>query len=1526
VALALLVVAAVPLSIATLSPAAASAESATPTRHGVAVPPPRAEHLFAPLAVGAREWLHAVLAHAGVETVGRSRVRAASDRVLAGTRRHLRGSDTPALAAASGASLVLLFELRYLDLDGGAEVRLRLHDGADGAVVSGAAAEGSAAELGVLLRDAAVRLLDPVGIPGGSIAALPPPSLADLASYGRVLEMMEALQLVQAWRELEGASGPTGDALRREIERTALSPGKVPPAERSRLSSLRGAKDRDWLKVREALLTGRDPLMLVAGADSALSRAKPERALELYSEAAKLDPGNRAAQLGRAELLAATGRHPEAVPAFRAAIELAPEDPRPYEKLGRLPAVAEEERARLLIQAGDLRAERLEPDLAETAYQEAGELDARLTASTHRKAAGMHSRVGNHTGALLVYQEAVSLDAGDVEALTGLGRARHRLGDYAGAEQALLSALALRPNHQPALEGVGSVLVESSRPAEAVPHLEKAVALDPSDARSRHSLGWAHRAIGNPEAALQALDPEAVAPADRPVLLRESSEIHASEGRLDEAERLLEKAVAIEPEEPSLRSALAEIHEARGDAEAAEEQRTLAASLGFAITEAGSPEELAGSEKTGDVEARSDFGDLIVSFPVRAPGSGAPIGPVILLSLVEELDWKQRLQDWLLPRVSDHRAIESLLVRGIVGRYELTDAPSIPESLHSVLADLRAFSTDSEKIALANDMLGVDAIFLARLMRGSDEGADSVRLVELRLLGGRTSSGVFILGNVQRLPGGAALTRWNWKALAPYGLILVLLSLPLLRGWGTMIVRLEYESTNGTKGFFNIKLSTKPEKVRKEKASKARRKKEQVFERRVRSWSRYARHMAGRETRFRMLPIRSYYVGVHGLLQDTATKEVIGNYIEEKKVQIKRGEVQEVVFDFRRSEAPLEVCLQRPEEESAPVQVAVALRGRPETLRYLREDSVLLYVGKGTHTVVVACGDRVFEKQVKVEELEGIVVNFALHDDESLLFSGCPEAVEHYIHGDLNAASNALAASGQVDVANLVRGEYHRQRGDKGKAAAYLQAAGKLTEAAELVDGELHAERSASLYAQAGDHQKAGERYEAAGEHLKAAEAYEAAYDYQSAIEAYRRAGSSEKVAELLERTGEYFEAAQAALELDDEERAIRNLQLLDPRDLDYGDACRTLAEIFARRGEFDLAAQKAEEAVGVYGEQSAPLEVHEQLGNLFETVGRLDAAIETFELIRKRDYQYPHVAERIESLRAKLGQQEEATEAVGHPSQGATRVAGAPQESRYEIIEEIGRGGMGVVYKARDRRLGRMVALKRLPENLRDHPTAVDLFLREARAAAALNHPNIVTLFDADQEDDSYYITMELLEGLPFDAIKKRRGPLSPRDVARLGVQAATGLQYAHDQRIVHRDIKTANLFFTKDRTVKIMDFGLAKMIEEVRRSTTVIGGTPYYMAPEQAAGESVDHRADLYAFGVTLFELLTGRVPFGKGDVLYHHRHTPPPDPRSLAKNLPDPLVELVLGLMAKSPDDRYQTTEEVRTLLSQMGKSLG
>jgi serine/threonine-protein kinase len=404
----------------------------------------------------------------------------------------------------------------------------------------------------------------------------------------------------------------------------------------------------------------------------------------------------------------------------------------------------------------------------------------------------------------------------------------------------------------------------------------------------------------------------------------------------------------------------------------------------------------------------------------------------------------------------------------------------------------------------------------------------------------------------------------------------------------------------------------------------------------------------------------------------------------------------------------------------------------------------------------------------------------------------------------------------------------------------------------------------------------------------------------------------------LLEKLGEFVDAATLAHEMGDPDRAISNLQQIDQRHASYADACRKIAEIVSQQGDHDLAVAKFEEAMESVGAENASIDMLEGYAGALERAGRSREAVSTYEAIRRRDARRTDVATRIETLKRGIDAAEGGETVAAKPATG---------ESRYELLAEIGRGGMGVVYKARDLRLGRIVALKRLPDSMRDHPNAVALFEREARAAAALNHVNIVTLFDAGEENGSYFITMELLEGRPLNEIIARHGRLTARDVARIGVQVASGLHYAHEHRIVHRDIKSANLFFTRDQVVKIMDFGIAKPLEEVRRSATVVGGTPYYMAPEQAAGEPVDHRADLYAFGVTLFQLVTGDVPFRDGDVTHRHRHEASPDPREFDASMPAQLAELILHLMAKRPDDRPASAKEawtaLRALLSQLGK---
>jgi tetratricopeptide (TPR) repeat protein len=435
---------------------------------------------------------------------------------------------------------------------------------------------------------------------------------------------------------------------------------------------------------------------------------------------------------------------------------------------------------------------------------------------------------------------------------------------------------------------------------------------------------------------------------------------------------------------------------------------------------------------------------------------------------------------------------------------------------------------------------------------------------------------------------------------------------------------------------------------------------------------------------------------------------------------------------------------------------------------------------------------------------------------------------------------------------------------------------------------------------------------------LRAGRAFEDAGELDAALRCYRSVGDAPRVLDVLEKKGEVFEAGRHALERADTSRALRNLQQVDARSPHYAEACRLSAETLCKLGKPELALNKAEEAMTFGGPETATPERQVWFADLVAHAGRPDRALRMLEELRERAPDTSGLTTRIEELR-------KAVSKVRRHGDTTRPVQLFDDSSRYELFEQIGSGGMGVVYRARDRRLGRDVALKRMPESLKDHPRAVDLFMREARAAAALNHANIVTVYDVDVESGVYFLTMELLKGSTVADVLRQRGRLLALDAIRLGLQVCSGLAYAHTHRIVHRDIKSSNLFLTGERVVKIMDFGLAKMLEEVRRTTTVVGGTPYYMAPEQAAGDSVDARADLYAFGVTLFELVCGSRPFEQGDVTWHHRHTPAPDPRTRGADVPDALAELILALMAKAPAERPPSAEAVGRSLQAIAATL-
>ena len=314
-----------------------------------------------------------------------------------------------------------------------------------------------------------------------------------------------------------------------------------------------------------------------------------------------------------------------------------------------------------------------------------------------------------------------------------------------------------------------------------------------------------------------------------------------------------------------------------------------------------------------------------------------------------------------------------------------------------------------------------------------------------------------------------------------------------------------------------------------------------------------------------------------------------------------------------------------------------------------------------------------------------------------------------------------------------------------------------------------------------------------------------------------------------------------------------------------------------------------------------------------------MEDALELYEKIQVFDYGHRDVDERMARCKQMLEQQASKQNAAQ-----SSPFSGSQADGRYAITGKLGRGGMGIVYKARDTVLDRTVAFKVLPDAFQENPQALKNFLREAKSAAQLNHPNIVTVYDAGEQNGVYYIAMEYVDGNTLKEIVKAKGHISPGGILHVLAQMCEGLAFAHEKKIVHRDIKTANTMWTRDRQAKIMDFGLAKVIEEVRNHTTVVSGTPYYMSPEQTLGKNVDHRTDIYSLGVTIFELATGTLPFREGNLPYHHVHTPPPSPTEFVSDLPPLIVHVIEKCLRKKPDDRYQSTREILTEIKSAMKS--
>lgn len=529
--------------------------------------------------------------------------------------------------------------------------------------------------------------------------------------------------------------------------------------------------------------------------------------------------------------------------------------------------------------------------------------------------------------------------------------------------------------------------------------------------------------------------------------------------------------------------------------------------------------------------------------------------------------------------------------------------------------------------------------------------------------------------------------------------------------------------------------------------------------------------------------------------------------------------------------------------------------------------------------------------------------------------------------GNLEEAAKAWIEAGEPKTAARLVGEKLFFSGQPHEAIAKFQEAGDFIRAADVYLELNEPLKAATMYERGGDFTSAGPLYRDAEKWKEAGAAFERSKDFRDAVDCYRKGKLPDEEAELLKKLGDFLALAETYKNRGDDQTALEYLSQVTERDPNYRKALSVKGQILLDRGD-SLGAKECLDQVVSMAEHfnTDDIDAIYNLGVISEQTETETNALEVLERALIQNLIDKGAVEKAQQVRKVLSEKvfSRASRMVSlpgkTPSPAATESTSV-KKKRYIPIKEIGRGGMGIVYTARDTTLDRTVALKVLPESFQSNERAVQTFLREAKAAAALNHANIVTVHDTGIQSGSYYIAMEYIDGRTVKEILKKRKKLAVASVTEVVRQLLSGLAYAHSKNVVHRDLTTNNVMWTQQKSVKIMDFGLAKVITELMSEQSIVGGTPSFMSPEQTLGKPIDHRTDIYSLGICIYEMLLGELPFIGGDLGYHHLHTPAPDPKIKDPSLPDAYQEMILRCMQKEPAQRFQTVSEIQELLDQV-----
>jgi predicted Ser/Thr protein kinase len=478
------------------------------------------------------------------------------------------------------------------------------------------------------------------------------------------------------------------------------------------------------------------------------------------------------------------------------------------------------------------------------------------------------------------------------------------------------------------------------------------------------------------------------------------------------------------------------------------------------------------------------------------------------------------------------------------------------------------------------------------------------------------------------------------------------------------------------------------------------------------------------------------------------------------------------------------------------------------------------------------------------------------------------------------------------------------------KAGDLFVLAGKLEEGARCLEQAGRTREARQII---------GRFYESRQAWADAARAYQAADAPEQAGDCYAKCKEYLKAAECFEQAGERFRAGLAYAHADRFEDTVRILQQMSESDPKFHESRALLGRAFYQLHDYARCAAALDNHLTGHRAEKSNMEFFYMLALAWEQLGKLDASRDILYKLHALKSDYRDVSARISNISSRID--------MGRGNSGPgltpdTMVAEPARMAnvqgmiggRYHLEKELGRGGMGVVYLARDKQLDRPVALKFLGKLVDDSEQHRQRFVREAQTAARINHPNIISIYDISASAGKAYIAMEYVEGSSLYRHIQSRGKLTPREAVNLVMQAASALAALHEAGITHRDVKPDNLLVGRGGLVKVTDFGLAKAEDNRMTRTGLVMGTPCYMAPEQVLGKESDPRTDVYALGLVLHECLTGKTVFLDGNVLERQVGEMPPKPGETTEGIPPELDAIVMRCVRKDPVERYASMPEL------------